>query len=198
MHNESGTSSAKDMLYAMYTNVGKRIIPISMYVRPMTLVVKSLGKDNLVGVEIGLENGFNARTMLRTLPIKKLYSIDIHVKDRARKLLSSYKGNIEYVENTSEKAVKDVPDEVDFVYVDGSHQYELVKQDIELYFPKVRNGGVFGGHDFDGSHIDVCRAVFEFSQKNNYPLHGKHKDWWFIKGEKSPSVPKTKTKTLNE
>jgi hypothetical protein len=193
MSDESGSSSAKDMLYAMYTNAGKRIIPISMYIRPMTLVVKSLGRDNLIGVEIGLENGFNAGTMLKTLPLKKLYSIDIGVKESARKRLSKYKEKIELIENTSEKAAKDIPDDLDFVYVDGSHQYEFVKRDIELYFPKVKNGGVFGGHDFDGSHIDVCRAVFEFAQKNNYQLHGKHKDWWFIKGEKSHQTSKSKS-----
>jgi hypothetical protein len=192
MSDTSGSSSAKDMMYAIYTNVGKRIIPVSMYVRPMTLVVKSTGKKDLVGVEIGLENGFNARTMLKTLPLKKLYSIDVKVKDRARKLLSGYKGKIEFVENTSEQAATDIPDDLDFVYVDGSHQYEFVKRDIELYFPKVKDGGVFGGHDFDGSHIDVCTAVFEFAQKNKYQLHGKHKDWWFIKGEKTQPVTKMK------
>jgi hypothetical protein len=193
MSDTSGSSSAKDMMYAIYTNFGKRIIPVSMYVRPMTLMIKAMGKDNLVGVEIGLENGFNAGTMLRTLPIKKLYSIDISVKDSARKRLSKFGEKVELLENTSEHAAKDIPDDLDFVYVDGSHQYEFVKKDIELYFPKVKDGGVFGGHDFDGSHIDgVCRAVFEFAQKNNYPLHGKHKDWWFIKGEKTQPTPKNK------
>jgi hypothetical protein len=172
------------MLYAMYTKFGKRIIPISMYIRPMTLVVKTLGKNSLVGVEIGLENGFNARTMLKTLPLKKLYSIDICITPGARKRLGKYKDKIEFLENTSENAAKDIPNNLDFVYVDGGHTYECVKRDIEVYYPKVRAGGIFGGHDFDGSHMDVCRAVFEFAQTHHLKLHGRHKDWWFIKGEK--------------
>jgi len=50
--------------------------------------------------------------------------------------------------------------QVDFVFIDGDHGYEAVKQDIELYEPKVKPGGWIGGHDyqnFDG----VARAVNE-------------------------------------
>ena len=88
------------------------------------------------------------------------------------------------IEKYSDKAADDVPNNMDFIYVDGGHDYDCVKKDIELYYPKVKKGGVFGGHDFDANHIDICRAAFEFVQKNNLKLYGKNSDWWVVKGEK--------------
>lgn len=37
---------------------------------------------------------------------------------------------------------------LDFVYIDGAHDYDSVKRDIELYLPKVKKGGYIGGHDY--------------------------------------------------
>lgn len=37
---------------------------------------------------------------------------------------------------------------LDFVYIDANHAYEFVKQDIELWFPKVKKGGLVMGHDY--------------------------------------------------
>ena len=82
------------------------------------------------------------------------------------------------------------PDDVDFVYIDGNHSYEFVKKDIELYYPKVRNGGILGGHDFN--LYGVAKAVVEFIDKNNLKLcnsktNDKYKeverfiDWWIVK-----------------
>lgn len=31
----------------------------------------------------------------------------------------------------------------------GNHDYEFVKKDIELYYPKLKKGGVLGGDNFD-------------------------------------------------
>jgi predicted O-methyltransferase YrrM len=53
----------------------------------------------------------------------------------------------------------------DWIYVDGDHHYDAVKQDLELYFPKVKTGGyiVCDDYHFAGNHDDgVTRAVDEF------------------------------------
>ena len=53
-------------------------------------------------------------------------------------------------------------DTFDFVYIDGSHEYESVKRDIQLYLPKLRKGGVIAGHDYnEGEWPGVVRAVNE-------------------------------------
>jgi hypothetical protein len=37
---------------------------------------------------------------------------------------------------------------LDFVYIDANHAYDFVKQDIELWYPKVKKGGYLWGHDY--------------------------------------------------
>lgn len=37
---------------------------------------------------------------------------------------------------------------LDFVYIDANHKYEYVKNDIELWYPKIRKGGMLSGHDY--------------------------------------------------
>lgn len=48
---------------------------------------------------------------------------------------------------TSEKAAKNFDDPVEFIFIDGAHEYELVKLDFELWFPKLINGGTMAFHD---------------------------------------------------
>jgi len=37
---------------------------------------------------------------------------------------------------------------IDFVYIDANHAYDFVKQDISLWYPKVKPGGFLMGHDY--------------------------------------------------
>jgi predicted O-methyltransferase YrrM len=70
--------------------------------------------------------------------------------------------NISLVQKTSDDAVLDFTDEsFDFIYIDGIHQYENVKQDIINYLPKVKKGGVIGGHDYGPHWPGVKQAVDE-------------------------------------
>ena len=55
-------------------------------------------------------------------------------------------------------------DTYDFVYIDGLHTYEGVKEDIINYLPLVKKGGVIGGHDYGTPHthlLGVTKAVDE-------------------------------------
>lgn len=36
----------------------------------------------------------------------------------------------------------------DFIYIDANHRYDAICRDISLWFPKLRKGGVFSGHDY--------------------------------------------------
>ena len=101
-----------------------------------------------VGVEIGVERGRNALDMLEILPLKKLYLIDPHCsydgideeyefeknKMMAIEKLKGY--NAEFIFKFSDEAMDDIPDGVDFVYIDGNHSHEFVRRDIENYLPK--------------------------------------------------------------
>ena len=37
---------------------------------------------------------------------------------------------------------------LDFIFVDGGHDYESVKSDILNYWPKLKNGGIMAVHDY--------------------------------------------------
>jgi hypothetical protein len=82
---------------------------------------------------------------------------------------------------TSDEALSRIPDNIDFVYIDGNHSSPYVDNDIKQYYEKVAVGGILGGHDFSVNFPDVCRAVLNFSDKNKLPFSGKEIDWWFIK-----------------
>lgn len=51
---------------------------------------------------------------------------------------------------------------LDFVFIDAAHDYENVKNDISLWYPKVKEGGVLAGHDYHSNQPGVIQAVDEF------------------------------------
>ena len=64
----------------------------------------------------------------------------------------------------SDDAVNLLKDKYDFVYIDGLHTYDGVKQDIINYLPLIKEGGIIGGHDYgtNGPHLQgVTQAVDE-------------------------------------
>lgn len=69
---------------------------------------------------------------------------------------------------TSAEAAPMVPDGVlDIAYIDADHQYERVQEDIRLWLPKVRPGGIICGHDYVPSRprrvlMQVQRAVDDY------------------------------------
>lgn len=164
--------------------------------RPMIeFVRKNLG-DPLTGVEIGVRQGKNAEGILKTLSIRKLYLIDpyepyIEVNgelidprnalQKCKERLSKFGEKVKFIIKKSSEAVNEIPDDLDFVYIDGNHAYEFVKKDIELYYPKIKTGGVLGGHDFTPSTKGVFKAVMEFVTDNELKLHGEDTDWWVVK-----------------
>jgi hypothetical protein len=146
-----------------------------------------IGRKGLIGAEIGVYQGENALSMLQGLDIAKLYLIDPYeVFDEpssamgktadfpdneliARELLEGYP--VEWIKERSDQAVIPM---VDFVYIDGSHEYENVKSDIIRFFPKCRI--MIAGHDYF-SKSGVKRAVDEL-----LPDATKGKpDWWKMK-----------------
>lgn len=55
---------------------------------------------------------------------------------------------------------------LDFVFIDASHDYDSVMADLEAWYPKVKNGGLFAGDDYMQNWPGVIKAVDEFSNKH--------------------------------
>jgi len=179
----------------------EKIEPYRKLPRSMVKKIKKhFGNKSLIGVEIGVSKGIHAENILQVLKIKTLYLVDPYneycesetSKFTQRQMDDScYKGHcrlkpfsdkIVWIQKTSENAVKDIPNDLDFVYIDGNHSYDFVKKDIELYYPKVRTGGFLGGDDFRMQQKDVVKAVIEFVYHRGLLLYGgKPDDWWIIK-----------------
>jgi len=78
----------------------------------------------------------------------------------------------------SDQAASHFKDEsLDFVFIDANHEYEEVKKDIELWYPKVKKGGIFAGHDYSDTWQGVVQAVNEWSQKNNIQISTAELCW---------------------
>lgn len=57
----------------------------------------------------------------------------------------------------------------DWAYIDASHYYDDVKNDLECWFPKLKRGGYFSGDDYGRRGFwdhGVTRAVDEFVRNN--------------------------------
>jgi SAM-dependent methyltransferase len=96
--------------------------------------------------------------------------------DLARGRLAEFGSIVEILRMTSAEAAARFGDEsLDFVYVDGQHHYEAVVEDLSLWYPKVRPGGLLCGHDYLDGFVDnavfgVKRAVDEFAHASGLPL----------------------------
>jgi hypothetical protein len=156
------------------------------------------GWKNIIGVEIGVQYGVNARDILDKYDIKTLYLIDPYglfpsasgggltgqesdkIKERAYDYLKNYNDKIIWVEEFSWDAVNLIPDNLDFIYIDGDHRAEAVEKDIELYYPKVRIGGLVAGHDYEKRRAPgVVNTIDNFFKDKKEVLRtGGKWDWW--------------------
>jgi hypothetical protein len=165
--------------------------------RPMIYVAKAYFKStNLVGVEIGTKFGDNALSILKMLPMKRLYLVDPYytsykedgkIVDIPQDAFNIAKGKIckfpqaKFIIKTSDEACKVIHEKLDFVYIDGNHTYEYVKRDITNYYPLIKLGGLIGGHDYTKGFNGVIKASNEFAKENNLELNTIYPDWWIFK-----------------
>jgi hypothetical protein len=163
-------------------------------IRPTIQYIKNLKVKNLIGIEIGVYRGHNALNIFQNLDIKKLILIDPYIMhgdddgwiaDESTLYdcvirLKRHMDKVIWIRRFSKDAREILNEKVDFVYIDGNHAYEYVKNDIRMYFSIVKDGGIIGGHDYI-SCSGVADAVTEFCRKNKYTLHIKRPDWWIVK-----------------
>lgn len=73
-------------------------------------------------------------------------------------------GNIKTYRGHSHNLPEMFADEYfDVIFIDGDHSYEAVKKDIELWYPKVKPGGIIAGHDYTEEYgYGVVKAVKEY------------------------------------
>lgn len=168
------------------------------------------------GAEIGVKEGKYSEEILYYWRGQLLYSIDPwkefgeDYKDTAnvaqqqheifnqetRFRLARFGDRSKILRLTSEEGSREIKDgELDFAYLDAQHHYEAVKQDIELWYPKVKSGGILCGHDYYDVHekdpetgivsvFEVKSAVDDFVKKEGVIFFATTKDdraSWFVR-----------------
>lgn len=161
-------------------------------------------------VEVGVRDGYFSKYLLDNSNIDKLYAVDPWelnselmvdpegIYNICKNNFKPYGDRAEMIKGYSPSASEFFQDNsLDFVYIDGAHDYESVKNDIEAWYSKIKPGAILAGHDF---HLEdwpgVFNAVMEFVQTNDLDLNltgyvgidfsdpchdGAKQSWWFYK-----------------
>jgi predicted O-methyltransferase YrrM len=71
-----------------------------------------------------------------------------------------FRDRLTFYRKTSLEAADAVQDgSQDLVFIDAAHDYDSVLEDIAVWRPKLRDGGILAGHDFQHSFPSVMDAV---------------------------------------
>lgn len=154
-----------------------------------------LFKQTGIGAEVGVQRGYNALNIAKywsgsilcvdLWPVEKIYqsAVESLTPDKFKLIRMA----------SVEAAAKIDGESLDWVYIDADHHYDEVHADLEAWWPKVRPGGVFAGHDYcilEGGIDGVIVAVNEFAHKHGYRVQLTDQDfyegnefptWWFVK-----------------
>ena len=130
-------------------------------------IIEAEGKTR--GLELGVQYGYYSNAMLTRwhkcaeyhlvdvwAPLEN--NIDFANKDQkeqdviyndAMDRLRPYKNKIHVCRNFTTICASQFQDDYfDFIYVDARHDFKGVTLDLELYWPKLKVGGIIAGHDY--------------------------------------------------
>lgn len=151
--------------------------------------IGKLLKDGGIGVEVGVEYGLNAEVLLKTSRLSVLYLVDPwdyieesdpigfdsrpidweNVYESCKSRMAQFGDRARMMVMPSRNASKMFDDaSLDFVYIDGNHMSPNIDNDLKMWFPKIKSGGIFAGHDYYDRHTegvwkcDVKTAVDSF------------------------------------
>ena len=156
-------------------------------------------EGELVGCEIGVCHGFSTEYFFKNVSnIKKIYAVDNYptfvdwdgtrvtaerqqeTKERCFKRLSPFIDKVSFIYDMSEKFALSLEDDsLDFLFIDGDHSYDATLKDMQMYWPKVKSGGLFAGHDANLSSVDAAIKEF-FKDKKVERVQVVENNAWFI------------------
>jgi hypothetical protein len=143
--------------------------------------IKKLGPD-IIGLELGVWTGHNMCHLLEECDnIKHLYGVDPYLpyqdwnryidQNAMNNARNTALNNLKHfntnrwtlIQDTSENVSK-IINELDFIFIDGDHSYERCLEDLNLWYGKIKKGGIFSGHDY--SLKGVNKALLDFKTNN--------------------------------
>lgn len=121
-------------------------------------------------VEIGVDGGGGLTTYRQAFP--RLLTIGIDTNER----IELKNQNMIYGDSRDQSTLQKLKDllagePIDFLFIDGDHNYETVKSDFEMYSPLVKKGGAVGFHDINNRGIEgvtVDQFMRELDEYHTY------------------------------
>jgi predicted O-methyltransferase YrrM len=134
-----------------------------------------------VGLDLFGESIENANEIIPNTkfnnPLKKIYfeyilRQDPYSIEAVAYLLKKFKKNTHLVKGNSNNLLKKIDmSKIDYVFLDGGHAYETVKNDLESCIPVIDNNGTVLCDDYDLSYAPgVKKAIDEFIEIYKYKI----------------------------
>ena len=130
-----------------------------------------------IGLDLFVENKENENEVIPNNtfnnPLKRIYFKYIKKQnpyslEAVKDLLKKFEKNIHLIQGNSNKVLKKIDmSKIDYVFLDGGHEYNTVKNDLDNCIEVVKKGGTVLCDDYNlGSAPGVKRAIDEFVEKN--------------------------------
>ncbi len=134
-----------------------------------------------VGLDLFGESVENANEVIPNTkfnnPLKKIYfkyilKQDPYSIEAVAFLLKKFEKNIHLIKGNSNNLLKKMEmSKIDYVFLDGGHAYETVKNDLESCIPVINNNGTILCDDYDLSYAPgVKKAIDEFIEIYKYKI----------------------------
>ena len=134
---------------------------------------------NYVGLDLFGENDDNLNEVIPNTkfnnPLKKIYFNYILRKDpysieAVTDLLKKFRDNVHLIKGNSNKILKKIDlSKIDYIFLDGGHAYETVKNDLNSSLPVLENNGTILCDDYDLTYAPgVKQAIDEFVKINDF------------------------------
>ena len=109
---------------------------------------------------------------LKTIYYNYIIRIDPYSIQSVLKLLSKFKKNINIIEGNSNEVLKKISlDKFDYVFLDGGHKYETVKNDLENLVKIINNNGTILCDDYNLSYAPgIKKAIDRYVLEKNFNL----------------------------
>ena len=116
--------------------------------------------------------------LLKTIYYKYIVRLDPYSIKSVLRLLKKFQNNVNIIKGNSNKVLKEINlDEFDYVFLDGGHKYETVKNDLENLTQVINNNGIILCDDYDLSYAPGVKKAIDkhvFEKKFNLKiLHSK-------------------------
>ena len=130
-----------------------------------------------IGLDLFVENDENKNEVIPNNtfnnPLKKIYFKYIKKQnpyslEAVRDLLKKFEKNVHLIQGNSNKVLNKMDmSKIDYVFLDGGHEYNTVKNDLDNCIVVIKKGGTVLCDDYNlGSAPGVKEAIDEFVSKN--------------------------------